>query len=726
VTRMRGACFAVVAAVLAVGAGQGAAEILSASFDPAGESLDLTAAGAKDWAVFGRGAGAQGPSTLAAADFKKGGAGIAKTIQASGLTDAFGGDGLEDTMWTGVSWMWADGTRRASVVHRNGDASGSGLRLEIGKGGFVAFEFAGPGAGATHVACLALRRDGPLEIVARQGLDEKSIDTSAGKSVGLAIVKFTGDDPLVLSVRSPGGRAIMRGFAATLCGPADLKGAVPGVPTPQDIAMKQVEKLGPIDPLQIARDFGDCILRYGRDRYGKVHSPLFSNILTREREPRLTPYPLFAELSQKARDANAKQRQEREARGEHVTPFMRFDFNKILNYPPGLGAEGPHKVTLYGCDPYEDRDLYDALFELTRVTGEPKYRQEAEKALVWWFTNTQGPAGLYPWGEHLGWDLEHDCPTYFDGPSKHLYAACYHEIKDTVPFLDILARIPAAKPGEPTPLERYALGIWNAHFWDKEKAYFCRHGDYTGKDDRKGSDAGFPAHLGAYLRVWAAAYLNTKRPEFRKQMDGILRTVLDMAVSRSERYGFFPFTFAPELQGKPPGDKAAPGQSIRLARHAAELSVDLEAANPAVAAKLRRLAALHLGQDGCEEAVRAARAARKPGGAARAQGAGPRPEAKVRDLSKPGAAPNDHANEILRHVELYRAYGDKAYLDVATTYARLAYVIFCDATCPLPRATASSAPIRTTQGEPFPDFYFRGARLMKAYALLGEATQQAR
>jgi len=204
-----------------------------------------------------------------------------------------------------------------------------------------------------------------------------------------------------------------------------------------------VDKLGKIDFLKAATDFADCMIKYGRDRYGKTHSPLFSNILTREKEPRTTPCPRFAELSAKSNESWAGKLKEWSGPKAGYYFFHKFDFNKILNYPKGLGGEGPHKVTLYGCDPYEDRQLYYMLLDLTRITGKQRFKAEAVKALKWWFANTQGPSGLYPWGEHLGWDFQHECPTYFEGPSKHLYAACYHEIKDRVPFLDFLAALPA-------------------------------------------------------------------------------------------------------------------------------------------------------------------------------------------------------------------------------------------------------------------------------------------
>jgi len=51
--------------------------------------------------------------------------------------------------------------------------------------------------------------------------------------------------------------------------------------------------------------------------------------------------------------------------------------------------------------------------------------------------------------------------------------------------------------------------------------------------------------------------------------------------------------------------------------------------------------------------------------------------------------------------------------------------MFCDDTCPLPKARAGVTAHKTTQGEPFPDFYFRGAKLMRAFAVLGEAQRLA-
>ncbi len=463
------------------------------------------------------------------------------------------------------------------------------------------------------------------------------------------------------------------------------------------------------DYLKAATDFADCMITFGRDRYGEIHSPLFAVLLTREEMPRIGPYPLF--------DAPAQYDWQKKLNN----PFRKFNYNRCLNYPAGLGSEGPHKVTMYGCDIYEDRDLYLMLIDLSRITGKAKYKAEAEEALTWWFTETMGPASLYPWGEHLGWDFENECPTYFKGPSKHLFAACYHEIKDTVPFLDFLSALPATNPGKHTPLEEYALGVWKAHYWDQERCIYCRHGDYTGQDNREGSLAGFPAHQGAHLRLWVKTYLTTKDADVRRQILEILEKVLDVQIARATKHGFIPFTFDTDVNGKTPNKS---GQSDRLARHAAELSLDTRGRAPSISAKLKELATLLLGNERLQQALLDIEKSlgNGSGDLQTDVSAGTRPPANVSDLSAIDTSIK-HAREIIRRVEWYKQYKDSAYLRAAEQQALKAYAMFCDDKTPLPKAYAGAAR-KTVSGKEFHDFYFRGAKLMHAFALLGETLEQ--
>jgi len=93
-----------------------------------------------------------------------------------------------------------------------------------------------------------------------------------------------------------------------------------------------------------------------------------------------------------------------------------------------------------------------------------------------------------------------------------------------------------------------------------------------------------------------------------------------------------------------------------------------------------------------------------------------------RDLSKKSTS-RAIAREIVRYVKLYRKYKDKAYLQIARRQGRLAYVRFMDDVCPLPKAY-SGGRRKTAEGKGFGDFYFRGAELMGAFALLGEALKR--
>ena len=685
-------------AVLALCVGRARADIVSAAYHP-GETMDLTRVGAVDWCVY-RITDVDAKS-FGLGDCKKGGAGIARTIGVRGRVTK-----VEITKFTGVGWAWTDGATLASHSHRQGDDDGMGVRAWLAKDAALLFTFAPAPDGGPRQAHLIVRCDGRINIVARQGDAQRSVAAIKGKRLGIAVVRYEGDEPLTIALVNPDRRdQVVRGIAAALSGPVDHKGGIPRLPTRQELAARQAEKLGKVDFLKAATDFADCMLTFGRDRYGTVHSPLFAVLLTREAEPRIGPYPLFADPG----------------RVGNYPVYNRFDFNKCLNYPAGLGGEGPHKVTVYGCDIYEDRGLYAMLIDLSRITGEPRYQAEAHKALAWWFQNTLGPADLYPWGEHLGWDFEHECPTYFRGPSKLLYGACYHEIKDTVPFLDVLARLPAARPGERTPLERYALGVWNAHYWDRDRAIYCRHGDYTGQDKRTGSTAGFPAHQGAHLRLWVQTYLATRNAEVKRQMAQILHKVLDVQIARARKFGFIPFTFDPDVKGKKPQKS---GQSDRLAHHAAELSVPMCVGDTALARKLAELAKLLLGDEKFKQAQKNMQMYTATGDSGYLQGAydpARRPAAEVRDLSK-ADSPKPHAREIIRLLQWHKHTGDAAYLEAARQQARLAYVRFMDDTSPLPKAYET--PRKTVAGKPFPGFYFRGAQLMHAFALLGEALRR--
>ena len=150
-------------------------------------------------------------------------------------------------------------------------------------------------------------------------------------------------------------------------------------------------------------------------------------------------------------------------------------------------------------------------------------------------------------------------------------------------------------------------------------------------------------------------------------------------------------------------------------------------ANAPLAAKLEELAVRHLGREGFALAAEKMKMYLATGDRGYLQGGRPaadKPPAAVKDLSK-ADTPDAHGREIIRLIQWCRKYKDPAYLTAARRQARLAYVRFMDDSCPLPKAYSGS-PRKTVAGEAFGDFYFKGAKLMHAFALVGEAEGQTR
>lgn len=193
----------------------------------------------------------------------------------------------------------------------------------------------------------------------------------------------------------------------------------------------------------------------------------------------------------------------------------------------------------------------------------------------------------------------------------------------------------------------------------------------------------------------------------------ILNRVLDVQIARAAKHGFIPFTFEADVEGKKAKENA---QSDRLGRSAAQLSLLAGDHALGLTAKLRELGSLILGEDELARVLRGGDAT------ARESDAASRPSAKVAKLGAEDSSVK-HAREIIRRVQWFSAYKDPAYLHAAEQQASIARELFCDGISPLPKAYPEP-PRKTESGESFPDFYFRGAKLMHAFALLGEALGQ--
>jgi len=127
--------------------------------------------------------------------------------------------------------------------------------------------------------------------------------------------------------------------------------------------------------LDAVRQFADNVLKYGRDTYGPKHTPLFVdglNIHTHEPVKWIAPNGDRWILSNLASQQN----------------------------------------------------LFRTLDGLTRITGDPKYKQAAMEAIKYAFENLRSPNGLLYWGESALYDADADKVAYGIG-RIHSFKAIY-------------------------------------------------------------------------------------------------------------------------------------------------------------------------------------------------------------------------------------------------------------------------------------------------------------
>ena len=220
----------------------------------------------------------------------------------------------------------------------------------------------------------------------------------------------------------------------------------------------------------IVKDYADFMITHGRDRYGKEHSPLFATTMDR------ITGNVYREKPPKA--------------------------------PKGIRVQDR---TWRGANPANHGGLYGLLYKLSKLTSDPYYVDEANKAIDWFFENCQSPkTGLMPWGEHMGWDFFKEKPITWN------FLFFVHELKG-YGYWDRIWKI------NPEAAERFALGLWDHQIYAKTGKHageFSRHANYYWHWPGKGR--AFPNHGGKYIKVWARAYKETGNKEFLRAITTLL------------------------------------------------------------------------------------------------------------------------------------------------------------------------------------------------------------
>ena len=230
----------------------------------------------------------------------------------------------------------------------------------------------------------------------------------------------------------------------------------------------------PDEYLRLVRAYADCMLEQGRDRYGKVQSPLFAECLDRHALRLL--------------------------QGESLA--------KVAAIPFSAWGIRPHDRMLTSANPMHCEGLYLVLYALGEVTGQPRYAEEADRSLRFFLERCQSPAtGLFYWGEHAGWDLNRDAPMQG-------LAANIHEFYRPWELWDRCYRL------APEACTRFARGLWEHQIGDHRTGDFSRHA----KIDKHGpgTDAPYARHGGFYIATWAKAFQKTGDGAFLKAIETVL------------------------------------------------------------------------------------------------------------------------------------------------------------------------------------------------------------
>ena len=152
--------------------------------------------------------------------------------------------------------------------------------------------------------------------------------------------------------------------------------------------------------LDAVREFADNVLKYGRDTYGSKHTPLFVdglNIHTHE------PVKWIAPSGEKWVLSNLASQQ----------------------------------------------NLFRTLDGLTRITGDPKYRQAAVEAIEYAFDNLQADNGLLYWGVAAAYDASTD--TVYGN---------LHCMKGNHPYYELMWEV------DPQTTSQFIEAFWSTHILD--------------------------------------------------------------------------------------------------------------------------------------------------------------------------------------------------------------------------------------------------------------------
>lgn len=409
----------------------------------------------------------------------------------------------------------------------------------------------------------------------------------------------------------------------------------------------------PYDYLKIVKAYADAMIRHGQDTYGRVHSPLFAEALDRKTMRMLE--------------------------GDSLT-------NAAAITRDAWGIR-PHDRMLGGSNPQHCQNLYQVLFQLTEITGQKRYAEEADRSLKYFLEKCQSPStGLFWWGEHAGWDLRTDRPLDKGAGNTHEFYRPWVLWERSWRLAD-------------TACERFARGLWEHQIGDHQTGDFSRHASIASHGP--GTEAPYARHGGFYIETWATAYEHTHDETFlvaiASVLDGLERARLheggmltggskrkgsraeysvSLAVSLQEAARCVPFTLTQKMRKAASANdeafaKAHSSARQQSSRYSANWSNAYGNSGPAAGANVCMLRYRQVPMDTYRRFV--------------LETADGYREADV-DLTMP-VWPGTLGNVIFLMLNAYELTSNDGYLQAADRFAHKGVELFLSDGCPLPKAS---------------------------------------
>jgi arylsulfatase A-like enzyme len=205
--------------------------------------------------------------------------------------------------------------------------------------------------------------------------------------------------------------------------------------------------------LACARECIDLLMQYGTDRYGPVHAPILVSIL----------------------DVHTRSCPENPAAGDEAFRVTRRERRNPA-----------------GANLLTDQPLLRAMTWLSRISGDQRYRQFAERAVGYTLDHYTDEKGLLWWGWHRHVDVFRDTREGHQGHHHEIHAI--HAID-----WDLLWQV------DRDAVQKQIEAIWTWHVIDKRTGEINRH-----DDGQRGCD--FSMSAGAYIEAFAFLYSRTQDP----------------------------------------------------------------------------------------------------------------------------------------------------------------------------------------------------------------------